>query len=717
MDELIRDILAPGGAVARSLGEHFEPRPEQLEMALAVGRAMQARSHLLAEAGTGVGKSFAYLVPAMVRCLAHGEIVVVATNTISLQEQLVQKDVPVLREIVEAELGARGLVPAGRALKPVLVKGRGNYVSIRRLKQASSRQERLFADPAARRSLHAIEDWAYDTRDGTLSTLPVLERPGVWDKVQSDSGNCMGRKCPTYEACFYQRARREMEAANLLICNHALFFADMELRAGEAGFLPAYQHVVLDEAHNAEDNAANQFGLSLSEGRVFHLLTTLYQARQHKGYLAHLSGASRDAAAVDRAIHLVLEAEPEARAFFESLDEAAARSGSGRVRTPGVVENTLSPVMQRLSVQLSTLKDVVEGEPDKFELNAYAIRAAEIAAEAQAWLEQAQGAYAYWLEGAGEDEEAAGRAPRRRLTLAASPVDVAPLLRERLFAGNCSVTLTSATLATGRKARSEGPRDPGPFAHAVKRLGCEGAGTLVLGSPFDYATQAEFYVDLSVPDPRETPAGKRADAPGSPRQAQQRYLDALSRRVLHHVRATGGGAFVLFTSFATLRAVAERIADDLEADGMPLLAQGQTGPRGQLLQRFRESERSVLLGAVSFWEGVDVRGRGLRNVIITKLPFEPPDRPLTEARGELIRLQGGNPFMDDALPRAVLRFKQGFGRLIRSASDSGRVAVLDGRIVKTRYGKLFLDALPAGMEPRIIEATEEAGAPPGDEWL
>jgi len=293
MTEEVRSILSAGGPISTVLGSGYEPRAQQVEMAEAVARAMAEKTHLLAEAGTGVGKSFAYLIPAMLRCL-RGETVLIATNTIALQEQLILKDVPLLREMMEK--GLRGKGAEGQSdsenprplIKPVLVKGRGNYVSIRRLKQASERQDKLFNDASARRSLHVIEDWAQHTLDGTLSTLPALERAGVWDKVQSDSGNCMGRKCPTFDRCFYQSARAELEGANLLICNHALFFSDLALRTQDVGFLPRYQHVVLDEAHNVEDVASEHFGRSLAEGRVMHLLTTLCHPRTGKGYLPNL---------------------------------------------------------------------------------------------------------------------------------------------------------------------------------------------------------------------------------------------------------------------------------------------------------------------------------------------------------------------------------------------------------------------------------------------
>jgi len=690
-------ILSDSGPIARSLGASYETRPEQSEMAAAVARAMEEKSHLLVEAGTGVGKSFAYLVPAILRAINHGEIVVVVTNTISLQEQLVQKDIPLLQALLDHEPvpAAAGGDASPRRLKPVLVKGRGNYVSIRRLRMASERQERLFSDAASRRSLHVIQEWALETHDGTLSTLPPLERMGVWDKVQSDSGNCMGKRCPNNEDCFYQNARRAMEGANLLVCNHALFFSDLALRAQEVGFLPRYHHVILDEAHHVEDVAAEHFGISVGEGRVNHLLRTLYEPRTGRGYLSQLALVIKDTEPVEKAIRAVSDAHEASREFFEALltfnegdgsetggvPSGFSRSKPGRVRRPGVVPNSLSPAMQSLTVFMRSLRELTNSEPDRFELNAYAIRAGEIANDAAALIDQTMPGCAYWVEVSGGDDGSAEVSRFRRVTLACSPIEVAPLLKERLFSEDHSVILTSATLAV-RTVRKDENTESGEtaFAHVISRLGCEGARTLQLGSPFDHAKQLRLIVDRAVPD-QKTPG----------------YTRALADRIVHHVRETDGGAFVLFTSFATLNAVARLIAEPLHATGLPLLVQGAGGSRSHILERFRNDERSVLLGAASFWQGVDVRGRGLRNVIITKLPFEPPDRPLTEARLERIEQRGGNPFVEDTLPRAIIMFKQGFGRLIRSKSDTGRVVVLDPRIVTARYGKRFIESLPSGV--------------------
>ncbi|XVJ58365.1 MAG: helicase [Tepidisphaera sp.] len=728
MNASVEGILGADGLLAERLGESFEARNEQLDAARAVLRTMEERSILLCEAGTGVGKSFAYLVPAMLRCLA-GETVVIATNTIALQEQLVRKDVPLLRELLDPGAGDDGEDFENAKIRPVLVKGRGNYVSLRRLKLTSQRQDKLLADPAARRSLHIIEDWAAQTLDGTLSSLPPIERPGVWDKVESDSGNCMGRKCQNYQACFYQRARRKMERGNLLICNHALFFSDLALRAQDAGFMPDYHHVVLDEAHNIEDVASEHFGVSLSEGRVMHLLSTLYAERSGKGYLPNLTLQAGDSAAVEAAMREVLSAADASRAFFESALEllpkrafggVSTEPGTIRYRQPGLLSPELAQRMTRLSLSLKALRDIVKVEADQFELNSYAQRAQMIADAATTLCEQKLSGCAYWVEAGGEGGSGGGGGGGgrlRKVTVACAPVEVGPLLKTHLFGKEHSVTLTSATLAT--RTRREDEMDEHAetaFSHVMSRLGCEGLGervirTMQVGSPFDYASQAELIVDERVDS--KAAFGKKAtrseieddwlsresDAPRAP---ELTYAQKLAACIEEHVIETDGGAFVLFTSFATLNAVARAIRPRLESLGMPVLGQSIDGSREEILRRFRDDPRSVLLGASSFWQGVDVRGQGLRNVIITKLPFEPPDRPLTEARGELIQQRGGNPFMEDSIPRAVIRFKQGFGRLIRSRDDRGRVVVMDGRVVTARYGRLFLAALPKGVPVRRV---------------
>jgi len=621
-----------------------------------------------------VGKSFAYLLPAIERARATGERVVIATNTIALQEQLLGKDVPLIR---------RALGLSEEDLKIVLVKGRGNYLSIRRLQLASKKQDRLFPDEASRRTLHQIEDWAYETDDGTLASLPQLERPAVWDRVQSDSGNCMGRRCPTYKQCFYQRARREMERGQVLITNHALFFSDLALRSRDVGFLPKYDHVILDEAHAVEDVACEHFGVSLAEGRVRHLLSLLLQERTGRGFLATLPMTGDDAPAIERARDGVRNATAAADHFFDRLarivEQGPARgsapgsttgSPAVRIREAGVVENTLTPAFKDLSLALKRLRERMTRDEDRYELNAYVDRAALVALEAELLVDQEVEGCAYWVE-----MTSGGRG--RRVTVACSPIEVAPILEDKLFGGEHSTILTSATLTT----------HGGSFAHAARRLGAEGAETLALGSPFDHAEQAELIVEADMPDPR-SPA----------------YVDRLAERTRSHASGSGGGAFVLFTSVRTMNAVADRLESSLREAGLPMFVQGRDASRERLLERFRRCENGVLLGVASFWQGVDVQGDALRLVIITRLPFEPPDRPITEARSERLRERGEDPFRSDQLPRAIIRFRQGFGRLIRSASDRGRVVVLDPRIVSKGYGRQFLRSLPEGVRASVVDS-------------
>ncbi|MGA3065656.1 MAG: helicase C-terminal domain-containing protein [Tepidisphaeraceae bacterium] len=670
MDVTLESILAPGGAIARRMGELYEFRPQQMQMASAVQSAIERGKHLLVEAGTGVGKSFAYLLPAIEYAVSKKKRVVVSTHTISLQEQLVEKDIPLIQAVYPNEFTA------------VLVKGRGNYLCQRRLEQARGRQGMLFDQPEQLQSLRMIEQWARRTTDGSLSDLPEAPQAGVWERVCAEQGNCLGKKCKFYEPCFWQAAKRRMQSGDLLIVNHALFFSDLALRMAGVNYLPKYDLVILDEAHTVEDVAAEHFGLGVSENALRHQLRILYDERRGKGLLTTHGAAANDA------IDDIVELHPMMEDFFQGWIEWQETSGraNGRVHEPSAVKNDLSGKLRDLALHMKTILASVDSEEDVSELNAMADKTALLAEELDAIVKQKMPDAVYWVEMGGRT--------RRNVRLRAAPVNVAAGLKEHLFKKIHSVTMCSATLCTGNPAeKPETGADPA-FAYIVSRLGADDAQTLALGSPFDYARQATLFIESDLPQPGDT----------------KLFLPAACEKILHYLKKTSGGAFVLFTSYSALLEAAERLRAELVELGLPLLVQGRGTGRKMLLDQFRGTPSAVLFGTASFWQGIDVRGEALRNVIIVKLPFSVPDEPLTQARLEAITRAGGNAFMTYSVPEAIMRLKQGFGRLIRCKTDTGIVVILDSRITTKRYGRMFLEALPACNVVVKTNADEEVGS-------
>jgi ATP-dependent DNA helicase DinG len=600
---------------------NYEFRPGQLEMAEAVESALSEKRHLLVDAGTGTGKTLAYLVPAIL----SGKRVVVSTGTKNLQEQLYFKDIPFLQQHFSTPL------------KVCYMKGRANYLC--RQKVYDALNEPILTGLEEVADFQVIAEWEKTTETGDRAEIKTLpEHSSAWLKLDARRDLCTGQRCPQFERCFVTRMHQKAHESDIVIVNHHLLFADLAVKDGEfGGIIPEYGAVVFDEAHEIEDIAGQYFGVGVSNYQFQDLVRDISALGLRKKFGSQELNRILDTVSDRVQTFFYLFGDTDGRAGFRGHDEFLD------VHREGYHE--VLHALELLGAHLQLIKEAPEEAIPLYR------RTQELSQRLQFWMRGNEKSYVYWIEKRG-----------RGTFLQATPIDVSAVIQAKLFENMQTVVLTSATLAVG-----------GTFEFAEKRLGVQAARTLVVQSHFDYQTQALLYVPQHLPDPR-SPA----------------FTAEAAKEIAVLLKMSRGRAFVLFTSYQQMRLMYDRVSLAIE---YPTLLQG-TGPRSALLEEFRRTPNCILFATSSFWQGVDVQGEQLSCVIIDKLPFAVPSDPVVEARIQNIRDEGGNPFYDYQIPQAALTLKQGFGRLIRSRTDRGVLALLDNRITKQRYGQVFFDSLP-----------------------
>ena len=630
-------VLSSGDFGARE----YEERPQQRAMALGVAEALIKGNNLCVEAPTGVGKSFAYLVPLIYRSKYCALPSVVSTETINLQEQLMHKDIPMLRKLT------------GIDVKAALAKGRHNYICRRRLEMLSGEQrDMLVPVPSMVIDLDKLCGALSGETSGERDDFKFRIDSQLWNLVCCESGNCGGSKCPFFRNCFYYKARKTWEDADIIIANHALFFTDLAMRGAdsESPLLPNYGAVMIDEAHTLENNACDHLGLHVSKSGLIGVLNRLYNPDNARGLLLRSGAGALELRA------LVSDARDEAYGYFRFFEDLLATHNETalKVPRPDMCSEKITRILMSLARSLDAFIEDEEDDAFKTEMQSHLGRVREYIDAVSAFHHQTLPEAVYYIE-----------SERGNITLHGAPLNIADMLRSVLFNQTFPVMLCSATL-TYR----------GRFDYFWNRTGFVGGDGIRLDTPFS-PDQAVVYLPEEMPDP-----------------SSREYLPALIDKIPRFVELTDGKAFVLFTSYQALKQCADNLKDTFLLKRWQMLVQGEDMTRSQLLSEFKQDVNSVLFGTDSFWTGVDVPGEALSNVIVTKLPFAVPSHPLTAARMAKIEESGASSFSEYSLPEAVLKFRQGAGRLIRSRSDKGMIVILDRRVVTKGYGRLFLDSLP-----------------------
>ncbi len=645
--ERMHAAFSEDGMLASS--PQFEYRPQQQRMAALVAGALEGPHPLVVEAATGVGKSLAYLLPAVTFALEAERKAIICTHTINLQEQLINKDVPIVKKL----LGD---------FKAEILKGRSNYLCPNRLGRAYRETPDLFSS-TEQADMKLLAEWSTRTKDGTLSDLDFAPSQRVWSQVCSEAHACTPRTCGPGSGCFYQDARRRMAEADVVILNHTLFFtllsSNEEMLPKDANFLFPRDYVVVDEAHTIESIAARAFGLHVTESNIRFELGRLFNPRSKKGFFPFVGE--------DRGVREVQQTLDQLEGFFRDVENRCHFQGPQReyrVREPDLIENTLALPLKRIADIAIKAGDAHKSETTRLELHDAARRLTAVRGAIAAFLDQAEDDHVYWVE----RNQNADRSSPPTIGLHSAPVDVAPKLKQIFFSGGKPAVFTSATLAVS---------DNEDLNYFRRRVGAMDAQSAAIDSPFNFQKQMRLYLAKSMPEP-----------------SHRDYQTTLAKWIIHFLDISRGRAFVLFTSYGSMTAMADLIEDHCEDRGWQLLVQGRGLPRHRMLAEFKKDTHSVLFGTDSFWTGVDVPGEALSNVIITRLPFAVPDHPVTAARLEHLQAQGLNPFTEYSVPEAILKLRQGVGRLIRSTKDKGICCILDNRILSKPYGRAFLAAMP-----------------------